>query len=100
MEFSCDDARGHGRNHDLFSGGNCIHLCISKFDLPCINIVDQLVAVHKSEANDVVVQLVDNIYRMCEFSSFYPEVHLIDPNRVHCIPEAATQLCELESFLG
>ena len=86
MKFVCDDARGHGQNRSLFCGGNCIYFCIGEFDLSGVNILDQFVAVHEIDANDVVVQHVDNVYWVCKFLSIYSEVHLIDPYRVHCVP--------------
>jgi hypothetical protein len=69
----------------LFRGTNHVHLGISKFDLPGVHIVDQLVAVHKIDADNVVVQFGDHIHRMGEFLSFDPEVHFVNPDRVHCI---------------
>ncbi len=55
VELRGDDAGGHGRNGDLFGSSNCIHFLVGEFDLPCIDVVDQFVAVHEVDANNVVV---------------------------------------------
>ncbi len=69
VEFR-DDAGGHGRNGDLFGGANGIHLFVGEFDLPRVDLVDQFVAVHEVDADNVVVQLVDNIHWVSELLSF------------------------------
>ncbi len=63
-----------------------VHFGVGKFDLSCVHVIDQLVAVHKVDADDVVVQFGDYIHRMGKFLSFHPEVHFVDPYGVHCIP--------------
>ena len=55
VEFGRDDAGGPGRYGHLFGGANRIHFGIGKLDLPRFHVVDQLVAVHEVDANDVVV---------------------------------------------
>jgi len=37
-----------------------------EFDLPCVDVVDQFVAVHEVDANNVVVELVDDVHRVGE----------------------------------
>ena len=85
MKFGCDDAGGHSRNDYLFGCANRVHLGIGEFDLPHVYVLDQLVAVHEVNANDVVVQLGDDIHRVSKFLSFDPEVHFVGPFGVHCV---------------
>jgi hypothetical protein len=80
VEFGCYDARCHSRNGYLLGGADCVHFGIGEFDLPRVHVLDQFVMVHEVDADDVVVQFIYDIYRMSEFLSFDPEVHLIDPN--------------------
>ncbi len=47
-----------------------IHFFVGEFDLPCVDVVDQFVAVHEVDADDIVVELVDDVHRMGEFLSF------------------------------
>jgi hypothetical protein len=82
VEFRHDDAGGHSRHSDLFGGANGVHLFIGELDLPRVNIVDQFAAVHKVDANNVVVQLVDNVHRVSEFLPFDVEIYFIDPNGI------------------
>jgi hypothetical protein len=63
VEFGHDDAGGHCRNDDLFGGANGIHFFIGELDLPHVYVVDQFVAVHEVDANNVVVQLIDDFHR-------------------------------------
>jgi len=85
VEFCHNNAGGHSWNGNLFGCADSVHLGVGKFDLPCVFIVDKLVPVHEVNADDVVIQLVDHIHWVSEFSSFDPEVHLIDPYGVLCI---------------
>jgi len=85
IEFGCDNARGHCWYCDLLGGTNSVHVGVSQFHLSGINVEDQIVPVHVVNSNDVIIELSDNIDRMREFSSFDPEVHLVDPNVVHSI---------------
>jgi hypothetical protein len=85
IKFCGDKVGGHSQNGHLLLVTNCIYLGVSKFHLPGVNVVDQLVAVHEVNANNVVVQSGDHIYRMCKFSSLNPEVNLVDPTGVHCV---------------
>ncbi len=55
VELRGDDAGGHGRNGDLFSSANCVHFFVGEFDLPCFDVIDQFVAVHEVDADNVVV---------------------------------------------
>ncbi len=100
IELCGDYAGVHGWNDYLLGGTDHVHFGI---DLSRVHIVDQLVAVHKVDANDIVVQLGDYIHWMSEFSSFDPEVHLIDPYGVHCISgysNATLSVRDLLQFLG
>ncbi len=45
-------------------------LFVGKLDLPRVEIVDQLVAVHEVDANNVVIQLVDNVHWVGELLPF------------------------------
>ncbi len=71
IEFGGDKAGGHCRYH-LLHGANCVHFGVGKFDLSGVNIVDPLVAVHKINADNVVIQFGHHIYRVCKFLSFDP----------------------------
>ncbi len=101
VEFCRDDTGGHCRN-DLFGGTNGVHLFIGKFDLSGVHIVDQFIAVHEVDANDVVVQLFDNVHRVSEFLSFDIEVYFIDSNGIHCVSgsgDAALRVCDFLELL-
>ncbi len=100
VEFRGDDAGGHGRNGDLFGGANGIHFFVGKFDLPRVDVVDQFVAVHEVNADNVVVQLVDNVYWVRELLSFDIEVHLIDYNGIHCVSGSGDAALRIGNFLG
>ena len=69
----------------MFGRANCVHFGIGEFDLSCVHVLDQLVAVHEVDADDVVAQFGDYVHRMGKFLSFDPEVHFIDPYGVHCV---------------
>ncbi len=85
IELGGDHAGGHGPNGYLFGSTNRVHFGVGKFDLPGVHVVDQLFAVHNVHADDVVVQLSDHIHWVSEFWSFDPEVHFVNPYRVHCV---------------
>jgi len=53
-------------------GTNRVHLGVRKFHLSGIHVVDQLVAVHEVNADNVVVQFGDNVHQVRKFSSFDP----------------------------
>jgi hypothetical protein len=102
IEFCRDDAGGHGQNCNLLGGANRVHFVIGELDLPRVHIVDQLVAVHEVDADNVVVQLVYDIHWVSEFLSLDPEVHLIDPYGVHCVSgwgDAALSVHDFPQFL-
>ncbi len=98
IEFGRDDAGGHGRKGYLLGHANRVHLGVGKFDLDCVYIIDQLVAVHEVDANDVVVQLGDHIHRVSKFLSFDPEVHFIDPYGVHHISGCGDAALGIQDF--
>ncbi len=79
VELRGDDAGGHSRNGDLFGRTDCIHLLVGKFDLPCVDVVYQFVVVHEVDADDVVVEFVDDVHRVCELLSLDVQVYFIDP---------------------
>ncbi len=102
VEFCRDDAGGHCRNGDLFGGANGIHFFVVKLDLPRVDVVDQLVSVHEVDANNVVVQLVDDIHRVGELLPFDIEIYFIDPDGIHCVSrggDAALDICDFLWFL-
>ncbi len=100
VELRGDDAGGHGWNVDLLGGANCIHFFVGEFDLPRVDIVDQFVALHDIDANNVVVQLVDDVYWVRKLLSFDIKVHLIDSNGVHCILRSGDAALRVGDFLG
>ncbi len=75
------------------------HFGVCKFHLSGVNIVDQFVVVHKINANDVVVQFSDHVHRVCEFSSFDPQINFVDPNGVHCIPGVSNAALSIGDLL-
>ncbi len=79
VELRGDDAGCHGRNGNLLDRTESIHFLVGEFDLPCVDIVDQFVAVHEVDADDVVVEFVDDVHRVCEVLSFDVQVYFIDP---------------------
>jgi hypothetical protein len=99
VEFCSDDAGGHCWNGDLFGGTNGIHLLVGELDLPGVHIVDQFVAVHEVDANNVVVQLVDDVHRVSELLPFDIEVYLIDPNGIHCFSGSGDAALRVGDFL-
>ena len=83
----------------MFGGANGIHLFVSELDLPRVNVVDRFVAVHKVDANNVVVQLVDDVNRVIELLSFDIEIYFIDPNGIHCVSGSGDSALRLGNFL-
>ena len=55
VELRGDDAGCHGRNGNLFGRTDSIHFLVGEFDLPGVDVVDQFVAVHEVDADDIVV---------------------------------------------
>jgi len=100
VELRGDDAGGHGRNCDLCSSANCVHFFFGEFDLPCVDVVDQFVAVHEVDANNVVIQLVDDVHWMCKFLPLDIEVHLVDSKGVHCVSGSGDAALRVGNFLG
>jgi hypothetical protein len=100
VELRCDDAGGHSRNGDLFSSANCVHLLVGEFDLSCVDVVDQFVAVHEVDANNVVVQLLDDVHWMCKFLPLDIKVHLVNSKGVHCISRSGDAALRVGDFLG
>ncbi len=99
VEFSRNDAGGHCRNGDLFGGANGIHLFVGELDLPHVHVVDQFVAVHEVDANNVIVQLVDDVHRVSELLPFDIEIYFIDPNGIHCVPGSGNSALRVGDFL-
>ena len=56
-----------------------VFILVGEFDLPCVDVVDQFVAVHEVDADDVVVEFVDDVHRVCELLSLDVQVYFIDP---------------------
>ncbi len=79
IKFCGDDAGCHRRNGNLLDRADRIHFFIGEFDLPRVHVVDQFVAVHEVDADDIVVELIDDVHRVGEFLSFDVQVYLIDP---------------------
>ena len=75
VELRGDDAGRHGRNCDLLGRANSIHFLVGELNLPCVHVVDQFVAVHKVDADDIIVELVDDVHWMGELLSFNVQVH-------------------------
>jgi hypothetical protein len=65
VKFCGDKAGGHCRDGHQLCGANHIHFGVIKFHLSGVNIIDQFVAVHKIDANNIVIQFGDHIYRVC-----------------------------------
>ncbi len=60
--------------------------------------MNQLVAMHEVDANNVVVQLVYDIHWVSEFLSLDPEVHLIDPYGVQSISRCDNAALSIGNF--
>jgi hypothetical protein len=82
----------------LFGHANCVHLGVGEFNLSRVYVIDQLVTVHDVNANDVVVQLGDDIHWVSEFPSFDPEVHFIDPYGVNCVSRCGNAAVGIQYF--
>ncbi len=76
IELHGDDAGGHSRNGDLLGRTDHIHFLVG---LPSVDVVDQFVAVHEVDADDVVVEFFDDVHRVCELLSLDVQVYFIDP---------------------
>jgi hypothetical protein len=100
VEFGRDNAGGHGRDSNLLGGANRVHFIVGELDLPRVHVVDQFVAVHEVDANDVVVQFVYDIHWVREFLSFDPEAHFIDPYGIHGISGCGDAALRVGDFLG
>ncbi len=85
VELSRYDVGGHRRNVHLFGGTNCVHFGVGELDLSRVHVIDQLAAEHEVDADDVVVEFVNDVHWVSKFLSFDLEVHLIDPYGIHCI---------------
>ena len=70
VEFRVDNAGGHRRNGDLLDRTDRVHFFIGEFYLSRVYIVDQFVAVHEVDADNVVVELVDDVHRVGELLPF------------------------------
>ncbi len=42
--------------------------------------------------DNIIIELSYHVHRVCKFSSFNPEIHLIDPMEFIALPDAARQL--------
>jgi hypothetical protein len=100
VELHGDDAGGHGRNSDLFSSANFVHFLIGEFDLPCVDVVDQFVAVHEVDADNVVIQLVDDVHWVCKLLPLDIEVHLVNSKGVHCVSGSGDAAMSVGNLLG
>ncbi len=99
-ELRGDDAGGHGQNGDLFSSTYCVHFLFGEFDLPRVDVVDQFVAVHEVYADNVVVQLVDDVHWMCKLLPLDIKVHLVDSKGVHCVSGSGDTALRIGNLLG
>ncbi len=79
VEFCGNNAGGHRRNSDLLDCTDRVHFFIGKFNLPHVHVVDQFVAVHEVDADNVVIELVDDVHRVGELLPFDVKVYFIDP---------------------
>ena len=70
VKFRVDNAGGHRRNGDLLDCTDRVHFFIGEFNLPRVHVVDQFVAVHEVDADNVVVELVDDVHRVGELLPF------------------------------
>ena len=82
----------------MLRSGNGIHLFIGKFDLSYVDVLDQFVLVHEIDADNVVVQFVDDIHCMRELLAFYVEINFVDPNGVHCISGSGDAALSVGNF--
>ena len=65
-----DNAGSHCRNGDLLDRTDRVHFFIGEFNLPRVHIIDQFVAVHEVDADNVVVELIDDVHRVGELLPF------------------------------
>ncbi len=100
VELRGNDAGGHGRDGNLLGRTYGIHSFIGKFDLPCVDVVDQFVAVHEVDADDIVVKFVDDVHWVSELLSSDVQVYFIDPERVHCVPGSGNTALRVGNLLG
>ena len=100
VELRGDDAGCHGRNGNLLDRADSVHFLIGEFDLPCVHVIDQFVAVHEVDADDIVIELIDDIHWMGELLSFDVQVHFIDPERVHCVSGSSDTALSVGNLLG
>ncbi len=84
----------------MLHGGNGIHLFVGKFDLSCVDVIDQFVSVHEIDADNVVVQFVDDVHWVYELLAFYVEINFIDPNGVHCVSRSGDAALSVGDFPG
>jgi hypothetical protein len=63
-----------------------------------VDILDQLIAVHEVDDDNVVIQFVDDIHWIGEFLSFDIEVHFIDPYGVHGISRCGDATLSVGNF--
>ncbi len=102
IEFGIHDAWAHCRDGHLFGGANGIQVCIGEFHLSGVYVIDQFILVCKIDADDIVIELCDDVVQVCKFSPFDLYVHLVDPNGVHCVPgsrDTALNIRNLPRFL-
>jgi hypothetical protein len=84
----------------LLGRADSIHFLVGEFDLPCVDGVDQFVAVHEVDADDIVIELVDDVHWVGEFLSFDVQVYFIDPERVHRVPGSGDAALRVGNLLG
>jgi len=56
--------------------------------------------VHEVDANDIVVELVDDVHRVGELLSLDVQVYFIDPERIHCVSGSGDAALRVGDFLG
>ncbi len=78
IEFGVHDARGHCRDSHFLGGTNGVQVCVDEFYLPRIFVIDQYVLVHEVNADNLVFEFSDDVYRICNF------LPLIHSNRKDC----------------
>ncbi len=100
IELRGNNAGGHGRNGNLLGCTYGIHFLVGEFDLPCVDVVDQFVAVHEVDADDIVVKFVDDVHWVSELLSLDVQVYFIDPERVHCVPGSGDAALRVGNLLG
>ena len=53
---------------------------------------------HEIDANNVVVQFVDDVHWVCELLAFYVEINFVDPDGVHCISRSGDAALSIGNF--